>query len=116
MKGDFLIGWKITPVFNISQKERFILTQVKKILASGCIRLSSHGVYVYQVDNKNALLRQIIPFFKKHPFLSEKKKKDFSRFIQTVDILYQGNKIQTYSDVVSLCKLLDQVENKSSRK
>lgn len=37
-RDDFLIGWKITPVFNISQDEREILAWIKHILKCGTLR------------------------------------------------------------------------------
>jgi intein-encoded DNA endonuclease-like protein len=35
---DYLLGWKITPVFNISQKEKSILALVKHHLECGTLR------------------------------------------------------------------------------
>lgn len=81
MRGDFLLGWKITPVFNISQKEREILAIIKNILNCGTIRARNDGVWVYEVETRNAILYNIIPFFEQFPFLFTKKKKDFLRFM-----------------------------------
>jgi intein-encoded DNA endonuclease-like protein len=79
-RNDYLIGWKITPVFNISQKERDILAIIKNHLQCGTIRFRKDNVWVYEVDNHNALKTQIIPFFKQYPFLSTKKKERFCSF------------------------------------
>lgn len=115
-RDDCLIGWKISPVFNISQKEKTILALIKDHLGCGTIRFRKDGVWAYEVDNKRALLEIIIPFFEKHLFLSEKKKRDFTRFKKLVKIIYQGNKSKTYEDVTLLLQLIADVEAKHSRK
>ena len=51
-RDDFLIGWKITPVFNISQDEQGVLVWIKKILNCGTIRFRKDGVWVFEVENK----------------------------------------------------------------
>ncbi len=115
-KDDYLIGQKLSPVFNISQKEKTILTVIKKYLKCGTIRFKKDNVYVYEVDNKNALIHIIIPFFSKYKFLSDKKKKDFSRFLKLVKIVSQENKSKTYSDIQNVLKLLTEISSTSSRK
>lgn len=115
-RDDYLIGWKVAPVFNISQKERTILTLIKDHLHCGTIRFRKDGVWAYEVDNQRALIGTIIPFFTKFPFLSEKKKHDFARFIKMVKLIYQGNRSKTYQDITLLLELIADVEAKHSRK
>ena len=115
-RDDYLIGWKMAPVFNISQKEKTILAKIKDHLHCGTIRFRKDGVWVYEVDNQKALSDTIIPFFKKHPFLSDKKKRDFKRFQDMVKIIYQGNKSKTYQDITLLLQLVADVETKHARK
>ena len=115
VRNDYLLGWKITPVFNISQKERTILSLVKRYLQCGTIRARKDGVWVYEVDNRRAFHETIIPFFKKFRFLSQKKKKDFQRFQKIINILEQ-NKSTTYSDLEKILEFLDEIESKASRK
>jgi hypothetical protein len=114
-RNDFLIGFKISPVFSISQKEKAILAIIKNHLGCGTTKLRNDGVWVYQVYNKNMIIDRIIPFFSKFPFLSTKKKKDFSRFKKLVSIIY-NNKSKTYDDIVFICKLLEEIPCKNSRK
>lgn len=114
VRNDFLIGWKISPVFNISQKQRDILAIIKSHLKCGTIRFRKDAVWVYEVDNLNAIKTQIIPFFDKYPFLSIKKKKDFIRFKKIITIL-ECNKSTTLVDLQKICQLLDEIESKSSR-
>jgi LAGLIDADG endonuclease len=115
IREDYLLGWKITPVFNISQKERTILALIKRYLQCGTIRPRNDGVWVYEVENRTALHERIVPFFKKFPFLSEKKKKDFRRFQQILDILKRHQSL-TYTDIEEILELLDDIESKASRK
>lgn len=114
-RDDYLIGWKIAAVFNVSQKEKTILCIIKKYLGCGTIRFRNDNFWVYEVDNKNSLLNVVIPFFSKYKFLSEKKKKDFSRFKKLTDIIC-NNKTKTYDNIVSILKLLEDVSSKNSRK
>lgn len=74
-RNDYLIGWKISPVFNISQKEKQILALIQKHLGCGTIRFRKDNVWPFEVDNKTALIKIIIPFFTKYGFLSEKKRR-----------------------------------------
>ena len=92
-----------------------ILAIIKNHLGCGTIRFRNDGVWVYEVDNKDMLINKIIPFFSKFPFLSDKKKKDFSRFKKLVSIVYT-NKSKTYDDIAFICKLLEEIPSKNSRK
>lgn len=114
-RDDYLLGWKITPVFNISQKQRDILAIVKRYLKCGTIRYRNDHVWVYEVTNKAALKTTIIPFFKNYRFLSEKKKADFSRFQKIITIL-ERHASTTLQDLSDILVLLDDIESKSKRK
>ena len=72
IRDDYLLGWKITPVFNISQKQRDILAVIKRYLNCGTIRYRNDDCWVYQVENRTALTQIIIPFFEKYPLQSSK--------------------------------------------
>lgn len=115
MREDYLLGWKITPVFNISQKQRDILALVKRYLNCGTIRFRNDNIQVYEVDNRTALKTHIIPFFEKYAFLSIKKKADFARFKKIVEILDRDSST-TLNDLIQILVLLDEIESKSKRK
>ena len=110
-----LIGWKMTPVFNISQKERVILAIIKHYMGCGTIRFRSDHVWVYEVENQRSLRDTVIPFFKRFPFLSQKKKKDFARFQKVVQ-LQDAQNTPTYQTIEEVLTLLQEVESKRSRK
>lgn len=87
---DYTDQWKLTASFNISQKDKVILTHIKKVLGCGTLRERKDGVIYYEVTNINALKERVIPFFKKFNFISANKKKNFSIFTNIVDIMYKG--------------------------
>lgn len=87
---DYNKEWKITASFNISQKDRVILSWIKKILGCGTLRERKDGVVYFEVTNINSLKEKIIPFFSKYGFISAYKKKNFSIFKQIVLMMSEG--------------------------
>jgi hypothetical protein len=79
---DYLLPWKISLCFNISQKDRVILALFKRHLKCGTLRSRPDGVWYYEVNNLTSIVQNVIPFFKRFNFLSAKKKKDFSKFVK----------------------------------
>ncbi len=86
-RADYSVPWKVSLCFNISQKDRVILAQFKRYLGCGTIRGRPDGVWYYEVNNLNAIIETVIPFFRKYPFLSAKKKRDFAKFCQLAFLL-----------------------------
>ena len=83
-----ITSWKVNPLFAISQKERHIVAQFKKHLKCGTVSTNEKtNVSTYRVSNVFSLREYIVPFFKKFSFQSAKKKRDFSNFIQVLEIL-----------------------------
>ena len=80
-KSDYKTGWQVVLSFNVSQKDKVILTLLKRYLGCGIIKQrSSDGLYSYDVTNSTAIVERVIPFFKKFGFLSPRKKKNFAIF------------------------------------
>jgi hypothetical protein len=88
---DYRSPWKVSLCFNISQKDRVILALFKRYLGCGTVRGRPDGVWYYEVNNLNAIGETVIPFFKRYPFLSAKKKRDFAKFCAIAEILRQGD-------------------------
>ena len=86
-RSDYKSGWKISACFNVSNKDKVILTVFKRYLKCGTLRSRPDGVWYYEVNNMNVIINHVVPFFKQFSFLSAKKKNDFSKFIQILDIL-----------------------------
>lgn len=82
-------SWRISLHFSVVQKEKVILSQFKKHLKCGTIveSKSQDGIYVYRVDNFNAIQTNVIPFFTRFGFLSTKKKRDFLKFQQIARLI-----------------------------
>lgn len=89
-RDDYHPPWKVSLCFNISQRDRVILALFKRHLQSGTMRQREDGVWYYEVNNLEAILENVIPFFKRFGFLSAKKKRDFSKFCQIAELLKQG--------------------------
>ena len=79
-RDDNTIGWQVVLTFNVSQKESYILSQLKKFLGCGRLQERKDGIWYYIVSNPLAIQEKIIPFFEKFPFLSQKKQHNFMIF------------------------------------
>ena len=87
---DYVIPWKVSLCFNISQKDAVILALFKKHLQCGTMRSRKDGVWYYEVNNIAPILENVIPFFDRFRFLSAKKKRDFSIFKRMAEIIEKG--------------------------
>ena len=84
-RSDYTIPWKVSLCFNISQRDPVVLTIYKKYLQCGTMRQRRDGVWYYEVNNLNAVVSNVIPFFER--FGSAKKKRDFAKFKELAQIL-----------------------------
>lgn len=90
-RSDYSIPWKISLCFNISQKDRVILALFKHHLKCGTLRGRPDGVWYYEVNNFNAIVENVIPFFERFQFLSAKKKRDFAKFKKITEMIKEGS-------------------------
>lgn len=88
-KPDYKLGWQPVLSFNVSQREKTVLEIMKKYFNCGIIKRRKDGLHSYDVTNPEALLRIIIPFFKKYEFLSQYKRKNFYIFEKAVKIMFE---------------------------
>jgi hypothetical protein len=93
-KKDYSTGWQISPVFNVSQRDRTILALFKRWLGCGTLRSRKDGVIYYEVSNLSSLKDRVIPFFQKFKFLSASKKTNFRIFREIVEIMAEGTHLQ----------------------
>ncbi len=84
---DYKMPWKVSLCLNVSQKDKVILALLKRHLQCGTIRYKSDDVWMYEVNNLNAIRENVIPFFRRFRFLSAKKKRDFSIFRQMAELM-----------------------------
>ena len=87
---DYSQPWKISLCFNVSQKDKVILTLFKRHLKCGTLRSRKDGVWYYEVNNFTAIRENVIPFFTRFGFLSAKKKRDFAKFRQIARLICDG--------------------------
>ncbi len=84
---DYKLPWKVSLCFNVSQRDKVILTLFKRYLRCGTLRNRPDGVWYYEVNNFNAIWENVLPFFKKYNFLSAKKKRDFAKFCKIAEMI-----------------------------
>ncbi len=89
-RSDYCQPWKVSLCFNISQRDQVILSLFKRYLECGTLRSRPDGVWYYEVNNLEAILTNVVPFFRKFRFLSAKKKRDFAKFCQIADMVSRG--------------------------
>ena len=87
---DYSRPWKISLCFNVSQRDKVILTLYKRHLKCGTLRTRKDGVWYYEVNNFRAINENVIPFFNRFGFLSAKKKRDFAKFKQIANLITDG--------------------------
>jgi LAGLIDADG endonuclease len=87
---DHAMPWKVSLCFNVSQRDKVVLTLFKKHLKCGTLRQRQDGVWYYEVNNFAAIVENVIPFFTQYGFLSGKKQRDFSKFRKIADLMQEG--------------------------
>lgn len=90
IRQDYKIPWKVSLSFNVSQRDKVILTLFKRYLNCGSLRSRPDGVWYYEVNNFNSIWDNVIPFFRRFNFLSAKKKRDFAKFCEIAKIIKRG--------------------------
>jgi hypothetical protein len=89
-RDDYQQPWKISLCFNVSQRDKVILSLFKRYLQCGTMRERDDGVWYYEVNNFTAITENVIPFFNRFGFLSAKKKRDFAKFKQIAQLIRDG--------------------------
>jgi hypothetical protein len=89
-RDDYSFPWKISLCFNISQRDPVILSLYKRHLGCGTMRQRRDGVWYYEVNNLEAIRRNVIPFFRRFGFRSAKKKRDFAKFVELAEMMERG--------------------------
>lgn len=87
---DYRLPWKVSLCLNVSQKDKVILALLKRHLQCGEIRDKGDGVWMFEVNNLNAIRQNVIPFFRRFGFLSAKKKRDFAIFQRMAELMAGG--------------------------
>jgi hypothetical protein len=112
---DYVVPWKVTLSFNVSQKDRVILALFKRYLGCGTLRGRPDGVWYYEVTNLNAVVENVIPFFERFPFLSAKKKRDFAKFKQIVALMQRCAHL-TANGIREILEIRDEMNDGGKRR
>ena len=112
---DFIMPWKVSLCFNVSQKDKVILTLFKRHLACGTLRSRQDGVWYYEVNNLNAIFENVIPFFERFGFLSAKKKRDFAKFKQIANLM-KDKKHLTYEGIREILEIREEMNDGGKRR
>ena len=86
-RSDHTMKWQVILSFSVAQKDRTVLSLLKKHLGCGKLNQRRDGIWIYNVMNPLAINTRIIPFFKKFNFLSSKTKRNFSIFTQVAKLV-----------------------------
>ncbi len=89
-RNDYVLPWKISLCFNISQRDPAVLELFQRQLRCGTMRQRADGVWYFEVNNLVDITRKVIPFFERFGFLSSKKQRDFSKFKQLAELISSG--------------------------
>jgi hypothetical protein len=112
---DYALPWKVSLCFNISQRDKVILALFKRHLGCGTMRQRSDGVWYYEVNNLNAVLGNVIPFFKRYGFLSAKKKRDFAKFCELAKLL-KSNRHLTEEGIREILRIRREMNDGGKRR
>ena len=93
-------GWQLVPEFHVSQnpERATVLRLLQAHLQCGRIQANAKSggrdrSLVYVVRGRADLLRNVIPFFERHPILSEKRR-EFETFAEIVRAMERGEHLQ----------------------
>ena len=114
-RSDYHLPWKVSACFNISQKDKVILSLFKQHLGCGTLRSRPDGVWYYEVNNLNTIVENVIPFFEQFGFLSAKKKKDFQVFKKIVSMMKHEDHL-TREGMIKILKLRNEMNDGGKRK
>jgi hypothetical protein len=112
---DYKLPWKVSLCLNVSQKDKVILALLKRHLDCGTIRNKGGGVWMFEVNNLNAIRGHVIPFFKRFGFLSAKKKRDFAIFKTMAERMAEGDHLNK-EGIVQLLSLRHNMNDGGKRK
>ena len=115
IRKDYKLSWKVSLCFNVSQKDKVILTLFKRHLGCGTLRQRKDGIWYYEVNNLNAIIEKVIPFFEKFKFLSARKKKDFAKF-KKIAYLVKNNVHLTPQGIKEILKIRRDMNEGGKRK
>ena len=92
-RGDYAMPWKVSLCFNVSQRDKTVLVLFQEHLKCGTLRTRADGVWYYEVNTYTDIIENVIPFFDRFGFLSNKKQRDFAKFKQIAALIGSGKHV-----------------------
>lgn len=88
-------GAQVLPEFTVVQHERDVqvLHALKAYFGCGVVRRNNGDRMAYRVRGHEHLSKNIVPFFEKHP-LKSRKRVDFIKFREVVNLMSRGEHLQ----------------------
>jgi hypothetical protein len=114
-RNDHTMKWQVVLTFNVSQKESYILSQLKKYLGCGRIQQRKDGLHYYVCSNPLAIQEKIIPFFRKFKFRSAQKKRNFSIFSRIAEKVFRKEHL-TKEGLIEIVRLREELNRGRGRK
>lgn len=93
-RADYTMPWKVSLCFNVSQRDKVVLTLFQRYLQCGTLRQRQDGVWYYEVNTFDSIVENVIPFFDLFGFLSNKKQRDFAKFKQLAELIADGRHLR----------------------
>ena len=87
---DHKLQWQVVLTFNVAQRDATNLLLLQRHLRCGRLQKRRDGVHYFVVTNYIDIVEKVIPFFKRFPFQSESKIRNFKLFKQIATIVYSG--------------------------
>jgi len=89
-RNDYLVPWKASVSFNISQRDDSMCRMFQQALGCGTIRYRKDGVCYFEVTDLRDFLEIVVPFFRRFPLLS-KKRFDFEALTKIARMMESGD-------------------------
>lgn len=112
---DHTLGWQIVFAFSVSQRELYILSQLKRYLGCGTITRRKDGLHAYAVTNPIALSEKIIPFFERFRFRSVGRRTNFSLFRKALR-MWMEKKQLTHQEIRRIAGIRENLNKGAGRK
>jgi len=93
-KSDYKTNWQPVLSFNVSQKDKTVLSLIKQSLDCGIIKQRKDGLFSYDVTSPTMLQEKVIPFFNEYNFFSRQKQENYKLFSEAVYIMFNKEHLQ----------------------
>lgn len=112
---DHKTQWKVTLTFNVSQRESYVLAQLKELLGCGRLQYRKDGVCYFVISNPRSIVERVIPFFDRFKFISHTKQKNF-RIFKEITRLVEEKKHLTCDGLKQIVSLREELNEGRGRK